>query len=221
MERPENLSDKKTAQAIRIVIIFHLVGLIGLSLGASRSLFLFLVPFHLLLMMAILTMNHQKRDTKFYLFFLVVFITGYIVEWVGVHTGVLFGNYAYGGTLGPKLDGIPVIMGINWFLLIYAVGTAMRYTAIKPIWLRVLTGAGILVLLDFLIEPAAIKFNYWQWFNGVIPLSNYVCWFIISAFLLLVFELCKFKKQNLVGAVLLISQFLFFLGLLADSLTRQ
>ncbi|MES2809507.1 MAG: carotenoid biosynthesis protein [Bacteroidota bacterium] len=216
MERPKNISDPKTAQSVRIILIFHLVGLVGLSLPISRLLFLQLVPFHLLLMMAILIINHQKLNIKFALFFAIVFITGFMAEWFGVHTGLLFGNYQYGKTLGVKADGIPLIMGVNWFLLIYAAGTALQQIPIKQMWLRVLIGATGLVALDVLIEPIAIKFDYWQWANPIIPVTNYACWFGISLLLLLVFEAFRFKKQNIVGAVLLISQFLFFLGLLAD-----
>jgi putative membrane protein len=218
MERPKNISDKKTAQAIRLVLIFHLVGLIGLSVALTKPLFLMLVPFHLLLMMGILLVSHKKFDTKFVLFFLVMFITGFIAEWIGVHTGVLFGSYIYGDTLGVKIDGIPLIIGANWFLLIYAAGTSLQQTTIKQMWLRVLIGATTLVLLDLLIEPAAIKFNYWQWVDTAVPLTNYVSWFILSALLLFVFELCRFKKQSMVGLVLLVSQFLFFLALLSESL---
>jgi putative membrane protein len=218
MEGPKNISDKKTAQAIRLIIIFHLVGLVGLSVTFTKPLFLQLVPFHLLLMMAILGINHKKFDTKFMLFFLVMFITGFIAEWIGVHTGVIFGDYVYGDTLGFKIDGIPVIMGANWFLLIYAAGTSLQQTTIKQMWLRILIGATTLVLLDLLIEPAAIKFNYWHWLGTAIPVSNYICWFILSALLLFVFELCRFKKQSMIGLILLVSQFLFFLGLLSESL---
>jgi putative membrane protein len=218
MEGPKNITDKKTAQAIRLVLIFHLVGLVGLSVALTRPLFLMLVPFHLLLMTAILSIDHKKFDTKFVLFFLVMFITGFIAEWVGVHTGILFGDYLYGDTLGIKIDGIPFLMGANWFLLIYAAGTSLQQTTIKQMWLRVLIGATALVLLDLLIEPAAIKFDYWHWVNTAVPVTNYICWFILSILLLFVFEFCRFKKQSMVGLVLLVSQFLFFLGLLSESL---
>lgn len=218
MERPKNISDQKTTFAIRLILIFHLVGLIGLSVTAIKPLFIQLVPYHLLLMVVILCFNHRKFDTKFVLFFLVMFITGFIAEWVGVHTGVLFGSYVYKDTLGVKIDGIPVMMGANWFLLSYAAGTSLQQTTIKQMWLRVLVGATALALLDLLIEPAAKKFNYWQWLSTTVPIANYVCWFILSALLLFVFELCRFKKQSVVGLVLLVSQLLFFLALLSESL---
>jgi putative membrane protein len=217
MERPKNLTNSKTKNSVRIVILFHLVGLAGLSITAVQPLFLQLVPYHLVFMLVILCFNHQNIDTKFMVFFACIYIAGFMVEWVGVHTALLFGKYQYGKTLGLKLYGIPLTMGINWFLLIYATGTMLQHIPIKNLLLRILAGATGLVALDVLIEPAAIKYDYWHWQDAVVPMANYVCWFVISALLLLVFEICRFKKQTVIGAVLLVSQFLFFLGLLANT----
>jgi putative membrane protein len=216
MERPENIKSTKITQPVRLIIIFHLVGIVGLSIAQTKPLFLMLVPYHLLLMMAILFFTHAQFNTRFAFFFLLIFIAGFAVEWVGVHTGQLFGSYAYGSTLGFGVDGIPLIMGINWFLLVYSVGVTLQYSGITHLSFRVLLGALLLVLLDVMIEPAAIKFNYWHWGNGVVPVNNYICWFVLGAVLLLVFELFRFKKQSIVGVVLLISQFIFFIALLSD-----
>lgn len=201
---------------VRLVILFHLVGVVGLSMPETKPLFLGLVPYHLLLMMLVLFFTHDKFGGRFVLFFLLIFVAGFAVEWAGVHTGQFFGNYTYGPTLGLGIDGIPLIMGVNWFLLIYSVGITLQYSGIKQLALRVLIGAIILVLLDVVIEPAAIKFNYWHWAGGVAPVNNYICWFILGAILLLVFELFRFKKQSIVGVVLLISQFIFFIALLSE-----
>lgn len=214
MERPQNINNKHTAQAVRLIIIFHLVGLVGLSIPLTKSLFLQLVPAHLLLMMLILFFSHHKVNTKFLLFFVLVVIAGFAVEWVGVHTGKLFGNYSYGSILGIKLSGIPLIIGINWFLLIYATGVSLNRGHINSMWLRIPAGALVLVLLDRLIEPVAMKFGYWHWAGNAIPDKNYVCWFMVSAVFLLMFELFKFNRQSIVGPVLLVSQFVFFLALL-------
>lgn len=202
--------------SVRLIIIFHLVGIAGLSIAETKPLFLMLVPYHLLLMTLVLFFTHDGFGARFILFFLLVFIIGLGVEWAGVHTGQLFGSYTYGPTLGFGVDGIPLIMGVNWFLLAYCVGVTLQYSGIKYIALRVLSGALLLVLLDVVIEPAAIKYNYWHWANGVVPVNNYICWFVLGAILLLVFELLRFKKQSIVGVVLLISQFIFFIALLSQ-----
>jgi putative membrane protein len=221
MERPKNITsnrairnqNKRIANAVRVVITFHLVGLIGLSVASARPFFLHLVPFHLLLMTLVVFFSYDGVNRKFLLFFLLMFITGFAVEWFGAHSGRLFGNYTYGKTLGFAIDGIPLIMGINWFLLIYSTGISLQYLKIKSIWIRVPAGALLLIILDILIEPVAGRLNYWRWAGNTAPPENYACWFIISLILLFVFEKFNLKKQNIVGPAILACQFIFFAAL--------
>jgi putative membrane protein len=69
------------------------------------------------------------------------------------------------------------------------------------------------VFFDWIIEPVAGKLGFWQWENGNIPFYNYVCWLIISAFLLALFQRLPFNKRNIFAVHLLIIQLLFFLVL--------
>lgn len=207
MERPPRLNSKL---AIFIIVLFHAVGLIGLILPATHTLFLKIVPFHLLLMLLVVFFSHKGINTKYMGFAFVIYLSGFLVEWIGVHTGWLFGNYAYGDTLGKKVFDIPLTIGVNWFLLIYAAGITTKRMRIKKKWARVLLGALILVLLDEQIEPIAIRFDYWHWHNATIPLTNYICWFLVSSAMLWLFEHLAFKKQSWVAPVLLGVQFLFF-----------
>lgn len=213
MERPQTIIRNPTV-AIALIVLFHLVGLIGLSVNSLRPLFLQIVPWHLLLMMLIIFFSHKRFDIKFILFAAIVFIIGYFIEWAGVHTGLLFGNYAYGKTLGIQISSIPLIIGVNWFLLIYATGVLLQQSRLKNKLPRIIAGALILVMLDALIEPAARSFNYWHWAGNIIPVQNYICWFFVSTVMLFLFEKFRFEKQNIVAPVLLIAQFVFFIALL-------
>ncbi|MCO5937066.1 carotenoid biosynthesis protein [Mucilaginibacter sp. RB4R14] len=199
--------------AIGIIILFHIVGLAGLLLPATQPLFLQIVPIHLLLMLGVIVFSHHKLSSSFGIFILLIFWLGFLAEWIGVHKGWLFGSYAYDTTLGVKLSGIPLMIGINWFLLIYATGVAMQRSRLKSPFFRVITGAAVLVLLDLLIEPIAIKFDYWHWNSPAIPLKNYICWFLVSMVMLYIFEQFRFKKQSIAAPVLLVTEFVFF-GLL-------
>jgi putative membrane protein len=100
-------------------------------------------------------------NQDFWVFTGMIFIIGFAAEWVGVHKAWLFGSYYYGETLGTKVDGIPLTIGVIWFLLIYSTGVLMQYSRIKYVLIRVIVGAGILVGLDKLIEPIAVRFDYW------------------------------------------------------------
>ena len=169
-----------------------------------------IVPWHLLLMLAVITLGHQSFSDRFMLFVLAIFLLGFGLEWLGVHKYGLFGDYNYGKTLGVKLFDIPIMIGINWFLLVYATGVTMQRSRLKSAFFRVITGALVLVVLDIFIEPVAVKFDYWHWANNTIPLKNYICWFFVSAAMLYVFELFNFKKQSVAAPVLLATEFVFF-----------
>lgn len=161
-------------------------------------------------MLGVIVYSYGTLNDRLPLFALTVFLIGFAAEYIGVHTGWVFGHYRYGGTLGTKLFEIPLMIGLNWFLLIYAAGVTLQRSRLKNMLVRIFSGAIILTLLDVLIEPIAIHFDYWHWLDAGIPFKNYVCWFILSALLLFIFEQFKFKRQSIVAPALLIAQFVFF-----------
>jgi putative membrane protein len=202
---------RKIAVSVAVIILFHVVGLVGFFVPALTPLFLKLVPFHLLLMLLVILVNHYRLSDRFWAFALLIFCLGILAEWIGVHKNWLFGRYQYGRTLGVKVADIPLMIGVNWLMLVYAAGVLMQRFRLKSMLFRILIGAALLVLLDILIEPVAIKFDYWTWINHSIPLKNYLCWFGVSAAFLWIFESFKFKTQSIVAPILLLVQFIFFL----------
>jgi putative membrane protein len=64
--------------------------------------------------------------------------------------------------------------------------------------------------LDFLIEPIAIKLDFWQWQNNTVPLQNYLAWFILSFILFYIFRLTNGIIENRFSKIILIIQFVFF-----------
>jgi bisanhydrobacterioruberin hydratase len=164
---------------ILFLSIFYLVGLIGIALPSQRALVSSLTPFHLLLTFFVLLINWKKKSPRFFLFVLLVYVLGMTAEWIGVHTGLLFGVYSYGQNLGAKLDGIPYVIGVNWVLMIFS-SQAITRLWINGTWPVILVSALLMTLLDVAIEPVAIALDYWTWTKGSIPFYNYFCWFIVS-----------------------------------------
>lgn len=212
MEGPASLKERI---AIVIILLFHAVGLAGLMIPAFRAAFLSVVPFHLLLMFVVVLFNHNYISFKFLGFVLLTYLLAFCAEWVGVHQEWLFGKYSYGKTLGVKVWQVPLTIGLNWFMLIYSAGVSMRQLGINKWWLRIPAGALALVLLDVLIEPVAIRFDYWHWSTPEVPFGNYLGWFGASVVMLSLFEIFQFGRQNRAPLVLLIVQFVFF-ALLAN-----
>lgn len=200
----------KPGLSIIFIIVFHIVGLLGFIYSEYQDFFLSFVPFHLLLMAGILVANQKEFNKSFYLGMLTVMLSGFMVEVVGVATGTIFGSYTYGKTLGYKLAEVPLIIGVNWFLLVFSIGAVLKKYFKHQRNLKSLIGAAVLVFIDFLIEPIAIRYDYWSWADSFVPLQNYVAWFIVSFILLRIYYELEFRKTNKVAATLLICQIVFF-----------
>jgi putative membrane protein len=189
--------------------IFYLVGLVGMSIGPYKSFFVGLSFFHLLLSFGILLLGRKKHSAKLWLYIGLAFATGMTVEWIGVHTGYLFGDYHYGRVLGPKVFAVPLIIGINWAML--SIVSAALLSSLKlGFWLEVVLAAALMVFLDFLMEPVAVKLGFWYWQGGLIPRFNYVCWFLTSLFLQFVYRKWHLNETNNVGVALFIYMTIFF-----------
>lgn len=170
---------KKQNILLLVLIIFYTVGLIGLHTN-SRSYFLALTPFNLLLSFACLYLSFTNYSAKKHVDILLIGIGGYVIEWIGIHTSVLFGHYQYGNVLGTKLDEIPLTIALNWVLLTFS-STAIVNKWQIPILLKALIAGALMTVLDWIIEPVAIRSGFWSWQNGVVPLYNYICWMVFSS----------------------------------------
>jgi putative membrane protein len=220
----------KNTIVVSIALLFHISGAIGMF-TSSRDWFIRLTPLNLLLMMALLLWTQNGISKGFIAFFCICFITGMGVETIGVHTGWLFGQYEYGTVLGVRWNGVPLLIGVNWFIMVYCAGINMSKTirnwhqankGEKRPWMsevqqRIIAfidGALIVTVFDWIMEPVAVKLGFWTWLgNGQIPFYNYLCWFLVTALLLQVFLWLPFKKENVFAENLLIIQFLFFASL--------
>lgn len=122
---------------------------------------------------------------------------GLLAEAVGVTVGVPFGGYAYAGTLGPAVLGVPLLVPLAWTMMAYPclllgrrlapavpavpAGTRRRAVAVG-------LGAWTLAAWDLYLDPQMVAAGHWSWHDptpalpGVpgIPLSNYAGWLIVA-----------------------------------------
>ena len=197
-----------------ILIIFYAVGIVGI-LGEIHPDFILLTPFNLLLSVFLILAHHQNWSTKFIVWLLFTYIIGFSAEVIGVNTGLIFGDYTYGPVLGWKLMATPLMIGVNWVMLAYSSAVLVQQIFPKVSWIiKAVLAALIMVTLDFIIEPVAIHYDFWQWTHETIPLKNYLGWFFVALIIHLVyFRQFKGVKNN-VAIVLFSLQVLFFLILL-------
>lgn len=194
---------------ILVLVILHVVGLVGISISQTRDLVLSLSPINLFIGFLLLLVSEIKNRRLLLIFIVIAFVVGFGSELIGVHTGILFGNYSYGANLGIKLLEVPLIIGINWAVLaITSASLTENLTENKSV--KVLLNTLLMVFFDFIMEPVAMKSDFWSWHNDEIPFYNYVCWFFV-ALLLQVIYLFFFKiKSNIVYKSLFIIQLVFF-----------
>lgn len=202
----------KLPMSIGLLMIFYIVGLLGMLFSDQPDEFAQLSWLNLLISGAVLFLNHEKWSAKLLLALVSIGILGYLVEVVGVQTGMIFGEYQYGEALGYKLGGVPLIIGLNWVMLCYfSVFTFSRW--IKPWWLISSVAAMSLVGLDLIIEPVAIKLDFWTWGSKDIPIQNFIAWFLIAAVFNKLITLTKEESANKLAPYLFLIQTLFFLTL--------
>lgn len=160
---------------IGTICILYLVGIVGISIPKYRDLILPLTPLNLWLTTLLFSAGYEGKRKALIYSFVITFVLGVLVEIIGVQTGVLFGEYEYGKTLGSQIAGVPWVIGANWFLLV-ACGRGIACGLSQGVWLRILLGVALTIGIDILIEPVAIILDFWQWKGGEIPIQNFIMW---------------------------------------------
>jgi putative membrane protein len=215
---------------IILLVLIHLIGFLGINSG-YRLFFLSLSSINLLISAFIIFFNEKLP----YGLYLALYLSFYGVEWLGVYSGWPFGTYFYAETLGIKIFQIPLIIGLNWLLLLHAsqeiIAKFLESLPLKifreaenakiGVWgqfpkavLKAFLVAALMLLIDYLIEPHAAELDYWHWFNDVIPMNNYLAWLLIGFFSSLTLSLAKSPRSSFSVAfsyLVILIMFFYFL----------
>jgi putative membrane protein len=191
-----------------IILIFHVVGFVGFLFNPSY--FRTLSPVNLMLSAGLVLLMSNQNKWQFWVSVIGIALAGFFIEVIGVKTGLIFGTYYYGNSLGYRLFSVPLLIGVNWALLLYC---SSQVLVIKNAVANALVGALLMVCLDFLIEHSAPKLDFWYWKNSVIPLQNYIAWFVISFGMNLLVQKHFSAKPNLTAKAFYAIQVVFFAAL--------
>ena len=202
-------------KVISFFISFYIIGLAGLIIPYSKKFFIKLTPLALMLsFLAVMFFHRSKPDKKTIMVFSGIFVTGFLIEMIGVNTGTIFGDYYYGKGLGPKLWNTPLLIGINWLLLVYLSSNIISRTGfISILWAPM--AATVMLIYDLLLEQVAPQFDMWYWYNKTVPLKNYIAWFMIALILLIIIKRFKINTGNKIAPVILVCHTVFFIILIA------
>lgn len=124
----------------------------------------------------------QNSDKKqgFFIWTLILIVGTFLLEWAGVQTGIIFGDYHYLPKVEPTIYGTPVVIGFAW---LGAVLGAHAWTQTIRLILNTLSpfkialiSALLIVAFDLALEPFAIKQEYWAWNHEWVPIQNFIVW---------------------------------------------
>lgn len=192
-----------------LMVVWYLGGIIGFIIPGLKPIFQQLTPVGMIMAAALLMYFHEPKNLKSWLVFAGITLLSFVAELIGVNTQLLFGNYQYGIALGFKLWNTPLVIGLNWLVLIYCISAWTK--SIRDRWDFPLAGASLMVAFDWVMEPVANATGMWNWVGGDIPLKNYMDWFLVSSFLFLMIRILKVEFNNPFAGLLLFLQLVFFL----------
>jgi putative membrane protein len=146
----------------------------------------------------------------------------YAIEAAGVLTGIPYGEFTYGVSLGPMVGGVPVALPVffiplvvNAYLLCIlllgerAASRAVRLAVVVP----------TVVAMDIVLDPGAVALGFWAFAEGGfygVPLSNYAGWALSAVVAVVLLDLsldrdalvrrlvsCEFVLDDMVSFVIL------------------
>ncbi|MCK6610696.1 MAG: carotenoid biosynthesis protein [Bacteroidia bacterium] len=209
------LTKHKFQVSLGILILFFQIGFIGISISPA---FAVLTPLNLILSFGLLVWNQASsfRLALPALFF--IFFGAFILEYMGVSTGLLFGQYSYGNALGPKLLQTPILIGLNWILVVYSSIQVVQWIGLRfkikfPELLAAFLSAVLMVITDYPMEQICHLLDFWTWQSAVAPVQNYTAWFFFGFMFCFVAIKYGLHTYNALGPWYWVVQLVFFTGL--------
>ncbi len=192
------------------LILVYVSGSIGFVV--NPTFFSPFTPYTLLFTCFVFLIHQPISDKKYISAFFSIAVLGYVIELIGIKTGLLFGNYSYGNGLGFKLLDVPLIISINWAMLICA-GIITVSKVFRNKFIVISVTALVVTFIDLIIEQVAQKLDFWQFEGGLPGLHNYLGWIGVVFFTSYIFYPAIIKGNSLVSSIILILQIIFFTSL--------
>lgn len=203
---------KLKAFAILWIVLVHFFGIIGVYF--LPDWFLPATPLIILVSAGLVILRYEKFRQSRFVAFAVIVVMAFLVELYGVKTGNLFGTYSYGENLGWKLFGVPLIIGVNWaVLLMVAQQLTTHYIVVNNRFFSAITVGILMTSFDLLLEALAPILDFWSFIHmNYPPLQNFIAWFCVS-FCFGLFSFSHFRNQNGTAVLYGTAQLVFFMAL--------
>ena len=110
----------------------------------------------------------------------------WLVEFIGVTSGLPFGSYAYTAVLQPQLGSVPLLIPFAWLMMLPpAWGVAARLADPAQRWRFAAVSGLVFTAWDLFLDPQMVSNGLWVWHQpGAyfgIPLLNFAGWWLASS----------------------------------------
>jgi putative membrane protein len=120
-------------------------------------------------------------------FFALAAAVSYLLEEIGVRTGLVYGPYHYSNMLGPKLGHVPFLIPLAWFMMIYpawivtrALLRGVETNSVGGLTAQAFVAAMAMTAWDTVMDPPMSAAGNWIWEQGGayfgVPFHNYFGW---------------------------------------------
>ena len=214
MEIMSKYLHRQKLKTILLFVVISVAGVAGIWMPLTQNIFIKLIPVALLLSFVAILLFHQSLNSwNTRLVFFSIIIVSYLVEVVGVNSELIFGKYVYGNGLGLKVFGTPLMIGLNWGMLVYCSASILDQFRL-PAMVQIFFASVLMLVYDFILESVAPFLDMWYWDGNSAPLKNYAAWFILSVIFHGLVRWKKVKTQNPLAPAIFICQFFFFVAIL-------
>lgn len=183
-----------------IAVIFPLVGAIGFLASAELNLPeiisfnpLFILFGTLVMRLPLIAGLKPLIDRKAAAGLTFLTFYAYLIEYVGLKTGFPYGSFEYLVSLGPIVDGVPIGLPVFFIPLVLNSYLLVQLSGVESRWKRVLLTLGTVVLIDLVLDPAAVALGIWSYGGGLfygVPLSNFAGWILSGLVAIVTLESC-------------------------------
>jgi uncharacterized membrane protein len=188
---PAAIERNLTYLALYVLIAIYTVSRVLQGFPHSAPM-LVIVTLHVLppLLFAFLHGRMLWTTRTILVFFAICSVVSGTVEKIGITTGFPFGHYYFTDAMGPKISGVPILLGlaylgmgyVSWLVASLILGWEQRPLTGWRIFALPAFAALVMTSWDFCLDPVwSTIVRAWIWTDGGsyfgVPISNFVGWY--------------------------------------------
>ncbi len=197
-----------------ILLLFYLSYLMGLTAGGQEAWFMRNAAAIIYINIGLLFWYHKKWNLENLLYWTGLVFFGFAMEMVAAKTNMLYGEYSFGPSLGPKVAGVPYAVGFYWLMLSYSSACAAAKMKLQSTQVRTVVAATLQTSLAMLIFQLAVKLKFWSIAVHEQSQIRYaLVYFGFALVLQSIFGRLKIDASNKIAPYVYMLLWVFFFGL--------